>query len=351
MRKSSTCTALLFAVALSSRAQQLYSNGAIATGSASQSGTAAPAGTQWSEVQNDAGNPAVSNAYAGFGSNGLVVSEAADDFVIPVGQTWTITTFRFMGYQPGAAGAFSPFSTLTLRVWRGQPGAYRSRIFFGDSTTNRLTGAADAFTYRIPNSLNPMGSAVPASTARKIWEVEAAVAPGLVLPAGTYWVSWSATATGTQAYYFVPVTTVGARTQAGANAQLHSRGPFGTYPWSPILDPGTGLNSTPVNIEMAFRIFGSNVLLATQAAQTGAAGLLLQASPVPAADVVQITLAHLQGRAQLLLSDFSGRLVWTGPVPAGATTATVPLAAIASGSYLLEARTATGSAHVRIVKQ
>jgi hypothetical protein len=224
-------------------------------------------------------------------------------------------------------------------------------VLFGDSTTNRLAGTTDVLMYRIFNSLYPSGSGVATSTTRKVWEIEATVAPELVLRAGTYWMSWSATATGTRAHFFVPVTTVDARTQAGANAQMHSTGPLGAYPWSPIVDTGAGTGCTAVNLEMAFKIFGTTAVLATHLAQPDTNGLCLQASPVPASDAVQITLSHLQGQAQLLLVDLSGRRVWTGQVPAGATTATVPVAALASGLYVLEARTASGSARIRVVKQ
>jgi hypothetical protein len=361
MSKLSTTVLVLFFVSLSSRAQQLYSNGSIATGTLSQSGTIAPKGSQWSELQSDASKPEVSNAVPGWGTTGVVTSEAADDFVVPAGQTWTISSFRFMGYQPNATGTSSPFSKLTLRVWRGQPGTTKNGSFFGDSTTNRLAGATDALVYRVFNSLGATGT--PATTNRKVWEIEATVAPGLVLQAGTYWVSWSAATTGSHAYFFVPVTTVGVRTPARANSRLRSHGPFGTYTWSPIIDPGTDITPADVNVEMAFKIFGTN----SRQDQTGpmqmsrpgsvqpdrpaSVGLSLQASPIPATEAVQIVVNQFKINTQLLLTDFRGQLVWTGQLPPGSSTATVPVGNLTSGTYLLEARTATGSARTRIVKQ
>ena len=43
----------------------LYDNGGLATGAVSESGVAAPVGTQWSEVQHDTGNMTSSNTLSG----------------------------------------------------------------------------------------------------------------------------------------------------------------------------------------------------------------------------------------------------------------------------------------------
>ena len=44
----------------------LYDNGGLATGATTESGVAAPAGSQWSEVQHNAGNLTEANTSAGF---------------------------------------------------------------------------------------------------------------------------------------------------------------------------------------------------------------------------------------------------------------------------------------------
>ncbi|MBO2011847.1 T9SS type A sorting domain-containing protein [Hymenobacter negativus] len=335
----------------------LFNNGAtsltassIATGATSKSGVAAPTGTQWSEVQNDTGNTAVANTNSGYtASQSLSPSlELADDFVVPAGQSWTVNSFSFFGYQTGAAATPSPFATLSIRVWRGQPGTAGATVVFGDATTNRLGTSTDALTYRVFNSLYPTPAAP--GTTRKVWEVQATVAPAVVLTPGTYWVSWSSTVTGGGTHFYVPVTTVGARTQTGANA-LQGSTTAGVTTWTALVDAGTGTGATSVNQAMAFKVFGTTGPLATRVGQPGPDGLSIQASPVPASDAVQIDLDHLKGNAQLLLTDLNGRLVWTGAVPTGRNTATVPVAGLAAGIYLLEARTATGSVRARLVKE
>ncbi|MDO7849643.1 T9SS type A sorting domain-containing protein [Hymenobacter sp. M29] len=332
----------------------LFNNGAtsltsssFATTATSKSGVAAPTGTQWSEAQNDNGNTAVANTNAGYAASPTSSLELADDFTVPAGQAWTVSSFSFFGYQTGAAATPSPFSALTIRVWRGQPGTAGATVVFGDATTNRLGSSTDALTYRIFNSLYPTPTAP--GTTRKVWEVQATVSPGLVLQPGTYWVSWSATSTGTGTHFFVPVTTVGARTQAGANA-LQGTVAGTTTTWAALTDTGTGTGATTVNQAMAFKVFGTSGPLATRVGQLGPDGLNIAASPVPASDAVHVTIENLKGSAQLLLTDLSGRLVWTGQLPAGRQELTVPVSALTVGIYLLEARTATGSVRARLVK-
>ena len=352
MKHTFTLLALLATATLSTHAQQLFTNGPIVTGATSKSGMAAPTGTQWSEAQNDTGNTTVSNGTAGHGANQFSTppSELADDFVVPAGQRWTVSSFSFMVYQTGAPAATSPIGELAIRVWNGRPGVAGSTVVFGSASTNRLGAATDALTYRIFNSQVPTAASVPGTT-RKVWEVAATVAPALVLQPGTYWVSWSSAATNGNNHFYVPVTTPGARTQAGANA-IQGSTTGTTTTWAPVVDNGSDANNpSPVNQSMAFKVFGTSTPLATRVGQPGPDGLSLHASPVPATDEVRITLDQLKGSAQLLLTDISGRLVWTGAVPAGQAAATVPVATLSAGIYLLEARTAAGSVRARVVKK
>ena len=326
----------------------LYNNGSIATGTTSKSGVAAPTGTQWSEVQNDAGNTAVSNTNAGYTASTALGLELADNFAVPAGQRWTVSSFSFMGYQTGAAATPSPFSNLTIRVWNGQPGTTGATVIFGDATTNRLGTSIDALTYRIFNSLYPTPAAP--GTTRKVWEVQATVSPALVLQPGTYWISWASTVTGGGTHFYVPITTVNARTQAGANAVVGTTTGT-TTTWAPLTDVGTGTGATTVNQDMAFKVFGVSTPLATRIGQTGPGGLSIQAGPTPATDVLQVQLDNLKGSAKLLLTDANGRTVWTGTMPAGSTNMAVPVASIAAGVYLLEARSGVGSVRARILKE
>ena len=70
----------------------IFDNGGLATGATSNSGVAAPAGTQWSEGQSNFGNTTESNTLNGVGCQligAATANRCADDFNVPVGQTWT----------------------------------------------------------------------------------------------------------------------------------------------------------------------------------------------------------------------------------------------------------------------
>ena len=76
---------------------QQYVNGNLSTGTVSNSGVTAPAGYTWSELQSNVGEPSITNSRDGipidYGQNNKNLF--ADDFVIPVGQTWNINNFEF----------------------------------------------------------------------------------------------------------------------------------------------------------------------------------------------------------------------------------------------------------------
>ena len=115
-----------------------------------------------------------------FGWPAVSGSRVADDFTIPIGQTWTISRIRFFAYQP-LAPVNSSFSGLTLRIWVGQPGTVGAVAIWGDSSTNVLRTSAFAGAYRYRD-----GSP---DTERPIFWLDATV--NTVLTAGTYWLDWA----------------------------------------------------------------------------------------------------------------------------------------------------------------
>lgn len=184
----------------------IYDNGPFQTGATSKSGVAAPAGAQWSEVQNFAGNTTQSNNAAGSAVN-QATFRLADDFVIPVGETWTINSVNTFAYLTGG-GATTPFTAATLRIWDGRPGDAGSNIIFGDTTTNRLGASTDTNTFRIFNSAFPPPGSAPGTT-RRIWQNTLTVSPALVLTAGDYWIDWATTVNSNAATaHFSPGTTI-----------------------------------------------------------------------------------------------------------------------------------------------
>ena len=107
-------------------------------------------------------------------------ARVADDFSIPVGESWTISRVRLFGYFP-LAPTNAGFAGLTLRIWDGQPGSVGSHVIWGDDSTNILTDSAFAGAYRFRD-----GSP---DTLRPIFWVDGAV--NTTLGEGTYWLDWA----------------------------------------------------------------------------------------------------------------------------------------------------------------
>lgn len=202
---------------------QVYVNGNLSTGATSSNGTAAPAGFTWSELQ---GNNTVFG-FVGSTTSGNII---ADNFVVPAGPNWAISSIRFYGYQTGFAGTTSPFTTIRVRI---HSGSVTGPVVFGDLTTNRLASTATASMYR---------TAAATGTTRQIWAIDANVNTSLA--PGTYWLEWQTDVTASGAHFLPPSTVLGVATVAGYNAQLFNPA---TSTWGPILD-GTNAMDMPFSI-------------------------------------------------------------------------------------------------------
>lgn len=253
---------LMTAVALAvlsggAAAQVIYDNGPFITGAVSKNGTAAPAGKQWSEVQNDNGNTTESNTLAASGCQAVPGgnNRCADDFSVPVGETWTINQLTVYIIQIGAVT--NPVNNMNLRVWTGgKPADPGATIIFGDTTTNRFLSGADTNVLRCFNSLVP-ASNVP-RTDLTVWEIKITVSPAQVLTAGTYWVDFQTTTTAAQ---FTPLTTyVGARGVPLNNARQFTSS---TGLWANIFDTGNPATAADVQLDVPFKLEGSRSGVAT----------------------------------------------------------------------------------------
>ncbi len=232
----------------------IYDNGPLATGTLSRSGTTAPAGTQWSELSYDYGSTTETNTAFGFGCHLIVGSNSnrcADDFKVPVGQTWTINQVIVFSYQTNNFGTTSPVTGATLRIWNGRPGDPGSTVVFGDTFTNRLGSSTDALMYRIANS-GPPTNTIPGTT-RKIWQTNINVTPTASLPAGDYWIDFQTDAG--PAGSFAPSSTVtGSRTLLAWNARQFSSS---TGLWADMIDVGNPTFAPDVAQDLPFKLNGS----------------------------------------------------------------------------------------------
>ena len=53
----------------------------------------------------------------------------ADDFTVPSGETWNISTASFYAYQTGSTTT-STMTSVNVRIWDGPPGVAGSQCYF-----------------------------------------------------------------------------------------------------------------------------------------------------------------------------------------------------------------------------
>ena len=145
----------------------------------------------------------------------------ADDFTIPSGETWTISTASFYAYQTGSTTT-STINHLNVRIWDGPPGEVGSNIVFGDSTTNVLATTEFSNAYR--------HSETAVGTTRPIMKSTATI--GTTLTEGTYWIDWQCGGTLASGPWAPPIAILGQNTTGNAKQSIASV-------WADLNDGGT----------------------------------------------------------------------------------------------------------------
>jgi hypothetical protein len=166
----------------------------------------------------------------------------ADDFVVPTGQTWTLTGVNVYGYSTNFA---TPPSGGNVRIWSGDPGAGGTIVYDGSATNTLVSSTFDAL--RIAESVN---AGPPFSdTARRVFDNLLSI-PNIVLGPGQYWIDWQLNPTaGATSVFGPPVTIPGqGNTASGGAARQWS----GTA-WTAGLTQGGSLNP----VDLPFRLQGS----------------------------------------------------------------------------------------------
>ena len=231
----------------------IYNNGEFRTGATSESGVAAPSGFVWSENQHNTGDLTVSNSVSGYGATFNAV-RLADNFTVPAGQTWVISSVTVYGFVTNWTASVSPFSGGVLQIWDGEPGAAGSSVVFGDTTTDRLLSSTPSNAYAIFNSVAPApGNTV--GTQRFLWKNKLSVAPTLRLEPGTYWIDFaSSVSNNVSAQFYRNVIEPGQRTKAGWNARQYENS---TDVWTAIIDGGQPSSAPDVPQDIAFEVNGT----------------------------------------------------------------------------------------------
>lgn len=243
MTRMNLVLALIVAGAIGANGAQIYNNGPYVTGTMST-------GEPRSEAQDTGagGNTAGLNmANAAF--------QAADDFVVPDGQTWTLSNLKVYGYQTGATA--NTFDGIYVQIYDTLPVDNNTVPIWGDFTTNRFVSSTFTGVYRTFLGDNT-------SKNRMVMEVNGDISAAPKLGPGHYWVAWGTTGTLASGPWIVPVTP----SPAGANAMQR---PVGTGIYQPARTEVTTGSGNWFYYDMVFALDGeiSNnlaVFLMTKAA-------------------------------------------------------------------------------------
>jgi hypothetical protein len=161
------------------------------------------------------------NTY-GFGHQVYYGYMIADDFEVPVGETWNIEQITFFAYQ-----SYSPTtSTITavhFEIWNAAPPG--GTVIFGDMVTNRMVFTGWTNCYRLTDYNTGI------DTARPIMGDVCSPMDVLQLTEGTYWLVWQTDGSLSSGPWAPPITIMG-QTSTGNGMQY-------TTSWAAVTDSGT----------------------------------------------------------------------------------------------------------------
>ena len=128
----------------------------------------------------------IEGGYNTYGYSHSVASgfRVADDFTVPIGATWTLSTLKWYAYQTNSTTT-STLTSINVRIWSGSPAAGGS-VLAGDTTTDRLISSQFTNVYRVLSS-------APLSNLRPIMECAVDMSWAPVLAPGTYFLDVQAT--------------------------------------------------------------------------------------------------------------------------------------------------------------
>lgn len=162
----------------------------------------------------------------GFNMSNASAYRASDDFTITQTGGWQIDTVDFYIYQGGMTGTTNPITAFYFQVWDGFPDDAGSTVVFGDLTTDRMASSTWMNAYRYLES-------DPTDTTRPIMHVVATA--GVTLPAGHYYLDWTADGDINYTGPWQPPVTIDGQTTTGNGLQY-------TGTWDYVVDTGMGTN-------------------------------------------------------------------------------------------------------------
>ncbi len=170
----------------------------------------------------------------GYGHQFQLDLRISDQFEIPVGETWNISSMTFFAYQTGSTTA-STFTGVYVEIWDGSPDLPGSSPIWGDLFTNRMSSTVWSGVYRVTET-----TMNPPATNRPIMANDCDVV--VTLGAGTYWLVWQSDGTLGSGPWAPPITIPGVL-NTGDGLQYNGG-------WLPVADSGSfGTAGFPFIIE------------------------------------------------------------------------------------------------------
>lgn len=158
----------------------------------------------------------------GYSFSTASVTRLADDFTIPPGDPWIITSITVYGYQTGSSTQ-STFYTANVRIWDNDPREAEANIVFGNVYDNFMLTSAFVNVYRSITS-------TMLNTTRPIMGI--VLSTPVTLPPGTYWLDVQTGGTIASGPWGVPICLSG-QAETG-NALQYSGGV-----WNDLIETGT----------------------------------------------------------------------------------------------------------------
>jgi PEP-CTERM motif len=158
----------------------------------------------------------------GFGDQTASGNAVADDFVVPAGATWNISSIDFYGYQTGAVGF-----TFQQATWSVLAGDANTGTVIASGVTTVTNGGLVGYRSQ---------TAAPTDTTRAIYSVQTDM-PDFSLTGGTYWLRWSLTGSAASGPWQPPTSD-----NSVGNARQLTSTSGGLY--TTLVETGSGLTPT-----------------------------------------------------------------------------------------------------------
>lgn len=161
------------------------------------------------------------------GFSATAAFRVADNFTVPAGACWDISSVTLFAYQTTAPTNPSPITSVSYQIWLGRPGDGGSVVIFGDTSTNRLTSSAWSRIYRTTETTScATNRAVHASVC----------SGGVQLTGGNYWIEWLFVGNPALGGPFNPPVTIVGQCVTGNGRQLT----VSSGVWADLIDTLSG---------------------------------------------------------------------------------------------------------------